>query len=241
MKREGAKTPPEPPAPRVTDAMSTDYRTVRPDIPVSELASELRQGRERSFPVVGPGNELVGILTQRDVENALLGGNAGDLTAADIMTRAVITCTPSQSIGEALRILTTRDFGLLPVVDGPDSRKLAGVLRRREILWAYGEMAQEHQKLVERVGIDLPAHQKDSVQIEVPVRQEHRALCSRQIREIELPDNCLIVLLRRADRAIIPRGKTVVEAGDSLVFLTTRANEARLREWVDRLGGEGSA
>ncbi len=41
-----------------------------------------------------------------------------------------------------------------------------------------------------------------------------------------------IVLVRRADQVIIPRGDTRVEPGDVLVLLTTRAGESRLRKWV---------
>ena len=47
-----------------------------------------------------------------------------------------------------------------------------------------------------------------------------------------MPDQSLIGLVRRADRAIIPRGDTQIEPGDLLVLLTTRAGESRLRKWV---------
>jgi trk system potassium uptake protein TrkA len=57
----------------------------------------------------------------------------------------------------------------------------------------------------------------------------------RRIREIPLPRETLIVLLRRGDRAMVPRGDTRVEPGDVLILLTTRAQEESLRMWIGAL------
>ena len=53
-----------------------------------------------------------------------------------------------------------------------------------------------------------------------------------------MPDQCLIVLVRRAERAVIPRGDTVVEPGDVLVLFATRARENHLRRWVEEVTGD---
>jgi Trk K+ transport system NAD-binding subunit len=93
-------------------------------------------------------------------------------------------------------------------------------------------MATEHRRLL--TAAEHPAEDHaDSVQVELTVEQGHRKLCFKKVRSIRVPDQCLIVLLRRADRAVIPRGDTVVEPGDSLVLLTTRQREQRLRQWVE--------
>ena len=112
---------------------------------------------------------------------------------------------------------------------------MAGVLRRNELLWAYKELADEHQRLLDKTGDDkIPSH-TDSVQMEVQVQEGQEALCLKRIREISLPRNTLIVLLRRGDRAVVPKGDTRVEPGDVLVFLTTRHEEDRLRNWIGGL------
>ena len=220
----------------VTDAMSADVQAVRPDAPISKLAARFHSGRARGFPVINEKNELVGIVTEHDVENALLSRNVNQRTAADVMTRTLITCTPNQSLRHAIHLLTTRDIGRIPVVDRENPKKLLGVLRRKEIFWAYGVLDEEHRKLMERTRMDLPTRQRDSVQVEIEVKAETKDLCLRKVKDIVIPEQCLIVMLRRAERAIIPKGKTVIEPGDTLVVLTTRANEPRLREWVAGLG-----
>lgn len=44
-------------------------------------------------------------------------------------------------------------------------------------------------------------------------------LIGKNLRELNLPDNCLIALLRRGDALLIPRGSTVVQEGDRLTFI----------------------
>jgi trk system potassium uptake protein TrkA len=71
--------------------------------------------------------------------------------------------------------------------------------------------------------------------MEVQVQQGQDRLCLRRIREIRLPENTLIALLRRGDRAVVPKGDTRVEPGDVLVLLTTRDQEEALRRWISGL------
>jgi len=41
----------------------------------------------------------------------------------------------------------------------------------------------------------------------------------RQIRELELPDGCLVALVQRGDETIVPRGSTVLDHGDALILI----------------------
>ena len=75
----------------------------------------------------------------------------------------------------------------------------------------------------------------ESVQLEVQVQEGQDALCFRRIREVALPPHTLIVLLRRGERALVPKGSTRIEPGDVLVLLTTSAQEGSLREWIGSL------
>jgi CIC family chloride channel protein len=216
----------------VADAMTADYPTVGPDEPVHKLAAELHSGHLRSFPVVDGDRGLVGIVTVYDVERALMGEDAAGKCARDIMTRNLITCTPDQPLRDVLHRITRQDVGQIPVVSKDDHSVLLGVLRRAEIFWAYGEVASEHRRLVERTDLDLADDNGDPVQIDVEVRSEHEQLCFKKIRDIPVPEQCLIAILRRAERAVIPRGDTVVEPGDVLVLLTVPAHEKAVEDWI---------
>ncbi len=118
------------------------------------------------------------------------------------------------------------------MVDDDDPRKVVGVLRRNELLWAYKELADEHQRLLQQTGAEVGPGQGESVQMEVQVREGQRDLCFRRIRDIALPRGTLIVLLRRGTRAMVPKGDTRVEPGDVLSFLTTHDREDALRAWI---------
>lgn len=53
---------------------------------------------------------------------------------------------------------------------------------------------------------------------------------NQSLKDLALPDNALIVAIRRNGRDITPRGNTVIKAGDSLIILTNINLEASIRE-----------
>jgi Trk K+ transport system NAD-binding subunit len=151
------------------------------------------------------------------------------------MTRSLITCSPGEPLRTAFRRFSERAVHQIPVVEDDDPTQVVGVLRRNELLWAYKELADEHQRLLDRTGDEGISARSESVQMELQVQEGQENLCLRRIREISLPSDTLIVLLRRGDRALVPRGDTRVEPGDVLVFLTTRVQEDNLRAWIGGL------
>jgi len=178
---------------------------------------------------------LVGIVTEYDVENVLMSGDAQEIKVGDIMSRDVITCRANESLNAVAERFTEHDVRTLPVVSPKDKRKLAGVLQRDKIIWAYGEMAAEYRRLRDRVRVGEEIDHEDSIKLEVHVKAEHSQLCFKEVRNIGLPEQCLVVILRRANQAVIPKGKTIVEPGDVLVVLTTRENGQVLRDWVQSM------
>jgi len=219
----------------VTDAMTMDYETVRPEMHIDALAEAARGGRTRSWLVVDGEERLVGVVTETDLEEAIVHGQDLESTVREIMTTSLITCSPGEPLRTAFRRFSERAVHQIPVVEDHDPTAVVGVLRRNELLWAYKELADEHQRLLERTGDEDMSSRTESVQMEIQVREGQGALCFRRIRDIALPRDTLIVLLRRGERALVPRGDTRVEPGDVLVLLTTRAQEDRLRRWIGDL------
>jgi CIC family chloride channel protein len=216
----------------VTDAMSPEFERVHPELPLEDMAEVAREGKVRSWLVMGPEEDLLGIVTETDLEGAIVSGRAENATVRDIMTTALTTCTPGEPLRIAFRRFANRAVFQIPVVEEDDPRKVAGVLRRNELLWAFKELADEHQSLLQRTGVEVTPRHRDSVQMEVQVREGQEDLCFRRIREIPLPKGTLIVLLRRGERAVVPKGDTRVEPGDVLVLLTTRDQEDAVRKWT---------
>jgi CIC family chloride channel protein len=216
----------------VADAMSPEYETVPANLPLESMTEVARTGRVRSWLVMDEGDELLGIVTETDLEAAIVSGEQEHMTVRDIMTTALTTCTPGENLRTAFRRFAERAVYQIPVVEDDNPRKVEGVLRRNELLWAFKELSDEHQRLLQRTGAEVAPRHGESVQMEVQVQEGQTDLCFRRVREISLPQGTLIVLLRRGERAVVPKGDTKVEPGDVLVLLTTRDQEESVRKWV---------
>ena len=69
----------------------------------------------------------------------------------------------------------------------------------------------------------------EMVEVDVP---EDSAAAGRQIVDLRLPKEALILLIARGDEFIVPRGGTVIEAGDTLLVLADKRSRAVVREIV---------
>jgi mannitol/fructose-specific phosphotransferase system IIA component (Ntr-type) len=62
-------------------------------------------------------------------------------------------------------------------------------------------------------------------------------MIGKQLHEITIPQGCLVALLRREDHSIIPKGNTVLEAGDRLTIIgdpsaMKEMNKLYKKEWL---------
>jgi CBS domain-containing protein len=92
--------------------------TIRSDASVAEAVDILNRERIGAIVVSDDGEAVDGILSERDIVIAL-GGHDDDLLSrpvGDIMTRAVIACDPSDSVGELMAEMTNRRIRHFPVV-----------------------------------------------------------------------------------------------------------------------------
>ena len=118
----------------VKDVMTTRVIWVRKDAPFRELAAALRTHRVSAFPVLGDGDKVIGVVSEADMlakealdgEPGLFSGllhhrdaeKARGITAGDLMTAAVVTVAPEDTVEHAARLMYTRKVKRLPVVDG---------------------------------------------------------------------------------------------------------------------------
>ena len=148
------------------------------------------------------------------------------------MTTAVETTYPAETLRNAFARFSALGAYQMPVVDPEDRSRVLGVLKRAELIWAFKELADEHQRLLKRTNVLPPDAGGDSVHVAVEVTSSHTDICFRSIRDIRVPAQALIALLRRGDRVMVPRGATRVEPGDVLTFITTRRYRSTLEEWI---------
>jgi CBS domain-containing protein len=212
--------------------MSEEVPSVKADLPLGELAKRARDEHGRSWLVFGDEGELRGIVAVTDLEHALMQGGLGDKTVADVMTTGVVTCEPGETLRHAFRRFAEHDVYQFPVVDPAEPANVQGVLCRREMMWAYKELSDEHQRLVERTDA-LPRERRfETIHEELEVTDAHPGISYQRIRDIRVPEHSLIALLRRGERVVVPRGFTRVEPGDVLTLITTREHERSLRSWI---------
>ena len=101
--------------------------TIRPDDTVRAAVEALVSGNIGALVASEDGEIVDGIISERDIAHALARHGAGllSLTVAEVMTRSVVTCDPTESVGELMAEMTNRRIRHLPVVrDG----KLCGIV-----------------------------------------------------------------------------------------------------------------
>jgi len=126
---------------RVSDVMTRDVVTVRPNDLLSLADELLKQGRFRHLVVVDDG-AVVGVVSQRDIFYGTLAWSMGmgsrsfeqALTSSpvkDVMHGDPATVDPDVPLAEAARIMMERKIGCLPVVEAD---RLVGILTEGDFL-----------------------------------------------------------------------------------------------------------
>jgi len=87
--------------------------------------------------------KLVGILSERDIVRGLhdFPTEVTSLLVADLMTRDVKTCRPSDPVKEVMSVMTTRRIRHLPVLDGD---RLVGIVSIGDVVKSRLE-EREHE------------------------------------------------------------------------------------------------
>ncbi len=130
--------------------MTRRLLTIDEEEPASRAFEILLMNDIRHLPVLA-GERLVGIITDRDLREALVpaepAGTEGSMyqtvkkiKAKMIMTPNPITVGPDEGIEQAARILLDRRIDCLPVLDG--RKRLVGIITSTDILKAFLELSE---------------------------------------------------------------------------------------------------
>ncbi|MBC8332573.1 MAG: chloride channel protein [Anaerolineae bacterium] len=200
----------------VAEIMTTDVDTVPIDMPLNELAEAFAQTHHHGFPVINSAGDLVGVVSLQDLKRVILSKSIEDKTVADIATTTgLLIAYPHEDMGEALRRLARRDVGRLPVVAGENSQKLVGAIRRRDVIRAYNHAILKrahHQHRIETLRL-RKLDEAGFFHIDIPASA---AVIGTTLTAIQLPEECLIVSIRRANTFRVAHGNTRLEANDKL-------------------------
>ncbi|NJK30030.1 MAG: CBS domain-containing protein, partial [Acaryochloris sp. SU_5_25] len=116
--------------PTAADLMSSPVRTIRPTTSIDQARRILLRYGHSGLSVVDDHDQLVGILSRRDLDIALHHG-FGHAPVKGYMTAPVRTIHPQTTLPEIELMMVTYDIGRLPVVD---QSQLVGIVTRTDIL-----------------------------------------------------------------------------------------------------------
>jgi len=112
------------------ELMSSPVRTIRPQTTIREAQRILLRYGHSGLSVVDENDQLVGIISRRDLDLALHHG-FGHAPVKGYMTRNVKTITPQTSLDQIESLMVTYDIGRLPILD---NEQLLGIVTRTDVL-----------------------------------------------------------------------------------------------------------
>jgi CIC family chloride channel protein len=202
----------------VAEVMQREPPIVHEQDELSHAASILEATQRQSLPVLNAAEELVGIITLGDIQQGLNQGLAGGALVGEYCARDLVVAYPDETLGAALRRMGARDIGRLPVVARGQPRHLVGILRRNEIVRAYEiALARREARRHSIHHAQLHSRVPPGVQVREFVVGRGAACANQRLAAVTWPRETVIVSLRRGRQVIIPRGETVLQAGDILV------------------------
>jgi len=115
--------------------------SISPDATVFEAIQLMADKNVGALPVLD-NSRLIGMISERDyVRKVILKGlSSKDTPVRDIMTREVLTASPSDSTADCMRIMTEKRVRHLPVLLGT---KMIGIVSIRDVMeWVISAQAE---------------------------------------------------------------------------------------------------
>ncbi|MBN8925859.1 MAG: hypothetical protein BGO51_09000 [Rhodospirillales bacterium 69-11] len=93
--------------------------SVTPTATIAEVAEILETRKIGAVLVMDRADQLLGIVSERDIVRCLAanGARTMEMTAGQLMTRALQVASPGTTVAEAMQMMTAGRFRHLPVVE----------------------------------------------------------------------------------------------------------------------------
>jgi len=133
---------------RVSEIMTSAAVTDQSDDTLIEAARKMWKQQTGSLLVVD-GEDLVGIVTERDILKAVANGiSLNETRISEVMSKDLMTVGPGTSLREAAKVMADKWIRHLPVLDGG---KLVGVLSQRDLAGVLAGALNEPEALQQLV------------------------------------------------------------------------------------------
>ncbi|MFY7803102.1 MAG: CBS domain-containing protein [Limnoraphis robusta] len=134
-----------PHPPTAKELMSSPVRTIRPETTIAEAHRILLRYGHSGLSVVDEQDQLVGIISRRDLDIALHHGFS-HAPVKGYMTPQLKTITPDTTLPEIESLMVTYDIGRLPVLEG---NNLVGIVTRTDVLRLLHQQQQPKKTLMQ--------------------------------------------------------------------------------------------
>jgi predicted transcriptional regulator len=117
---------------KASDVMVRPVVAARKNAPARDVVFQFLNGFYSGMPVTDDEGTVIGVVTELDILNAVLGGKElVKITANDIMTSDPVTVDVSTPLTELVKIMKEKNIIRLPVTE---NGKLVGIVARCDIL-----------------------------------------------------------------------------------------------------------
>jgi CBS domain-containing protein len=121
--------------------------SISPDATVFEAIQLMANKNVGALPVVD-NSRLIGIISERDYTRKVIlkGLSSKDTAVRDIMTREMLTASPSDGIQDCMRVMTEKRVRHLPVLQGT---RMIGIVSIGDVMeWVISAQAEEIERYV---------------------------------------------------------------------------------------------
>lgn len=112
------------------DVMSYPVQVVKENLNISRVNEILKKYGHSGIPIVDKNNDLVGIITRKDIDKAI-GHGLSHAPVKGFKSRGIVRAGPNTGIGEIQNLMIENGIGRIPITD---KKKIIGIVTRKDIL-----------------------------------------------------------------------------------------------------------
>ena len=165
----------------IKDVYKKDFTQINVTDNFSKVVNTVLSGKGVEFPVVNKNGNIIGIISMNNLKELLFEKDSLSslLIAGDLAKTDFETLTPEDNCRKALEIMQLHDFEGIPIVIAFNSKKIIGMLWRKDIQDAY-------QKEIDR--IELTKNLATSISMKEEVTNIH-FMEGYSLAEVKVPES----------------------------------------------------
>ena len=183
----------------ILSAKGGDVISIEPTATLETAIKTLAKHRIGALLVLGPDRRVIGILSERDIVR-VLGEQGADVLAqplAQVMTRNVVICGQTETVGTIMERMTTGKFRHVPVVE---QDQVVGII-------SIGDVVKHRLREMEQEFRGIARLYPNSVKDDRAGPARHRA-CIEQVRaHVSERRACAALGQHRSTQRKVPRGR----------------------------------